>query len=104
LATDKNIPLIVQSRFFHNLPFYAKRKVLGRFSKEQILEYCDKNSKVLAVVEEDTLRELKNVNVLWSGYLYNRGSESRLAVFLGNIYKAENGNKEAFTKMYLIEK
>jgi len=104
LFVDKKIPLIIQNRFFHNLPFYTQRKVLRDFSKEQIIDYYNKNGRILALVEEDTLKELKDVNILWSGYLYNKGSESRFAVFLRNIYKAENGNNEAFTKMYLIER
>ncbi|GAB6071993.1 hypothetical protein JCM14244_03700 [Venenivibrio stagnispumantis] len=74
------------------------------FFTQGIIDYYNKNGRILALVEEDTLKELKDVNILWSGYLYNKGSESRFAVFLRNIYKAENSNNEAFTKMYLIER
>jgi len=47
------------------------------------------------------MKKLKNAEILWSGYLYP-SSESRLAIFLKNIYKAEKGDFSGFIKMYLI--
>lgn len=98
---DRKIPLIIEGRFFHNLPFYAKRKVLRDYSLENIEKFKKENGYLLALVNEDSLKKLDNVKVLWSGYLYTE-SESRFAVFLREIYKLENGEKSKFVKMYLV--
>jgi hypothetical protein len=98
---DRSIPLIIENRFFHNLPFYTKRKILRDYSSNQILEYQNNHKYILALVEENTLKKLNNVEVVWSGYLYP-DSESRFAVFLRNVYKAENGDYSGFVKMYLV--
>ncbi len=97
---DRSIPLIIQNRFFHNMSFYAKRKVLRDYSETQILQYQENHRYTLALVEENTLNKL-NGKVLWSGYLYPN-SESRFAVFLKNVAKAEKGDYSGFVKMYLI--
>lgn len=98
---DRPIPLIIEDRFFYNLPFYAKRKVLRNYDYQQILDYKNKNKYLLALVSEESIKKLENAEILWSGYLYP-GSESRLAIFLKNIYKAEKGDFSGFIKMYLI--
>jgi hypothetical protein len=98
---DKSFPLIIEKKFFYNLPFYAKRKVLGNYDYQQILDYKNKNKYLLALVSEESIKKLENAEILWSGYLYP-GSESRLVIFLKNIYKAEKGDFSGFIKMYLV--
>jgi 4-amino-4-deoxy-L-arabinose transferase-like glycosyltransferase len=98
---DTSFPLIIEKKFFYNLPFYAKRKVLGNYDYQQILDYKNKNKYLLALVSEESIKKLENAEILWSGYLYP-GSESRLAIFLKNIYKAEKGDFSGFIKMYLV--
>ena len=97
---DRSVPLIIQNRFFHNMPFYAKRKVLRDYSENQIIQYWQSHNYMVALVEENTLNKI-NGKVLWSGYLYP-SSESRFAVFLKNVAKAEKGDYSGFVKMYLI--
>lgn len=97
---DRSVPLIIENRFFHNMPFYSKRKVLRDYNENQILEYQKTHKYTLALVEEGTLNKV-NGKVLWSGYLYP-GSESRFAVFLKNVAKAEKGDFSGFIKMYLV--
>lgn len=98
---DRSVPLIVQDGFFHNLPFYGKRKVLRDYSSKQVLDYVDSHGYTLALVKEDTLSKLNNHQILWQGYLYT-SSESRFAVFLQHIHRLKNGNSDRFTKMYLV--
>lgn len=100
-VADRSIPLIVENRFFHNLPFYAKRKVLRDYSSQQILEYANSHKFTLALVEEETLQKLNNPQILWQGYLYV-SSESRFAVFLQHIKKFKEGQSDRFVKMYLV--
>ncbi len=100
---EKNIPLIVEGYFWHNLPFYAKRKVLRDYSIEEIVKYS-KNKTLLALVTENGLSRLKDVHILWSGRLYRKGSESRFAVFLKYIYKAIHGDYSGFEVRYLVLK
>lgn len=98
---DRSIPLIIENRFIHNLPFYAKRKVLRDFSSQQILNYVDSNRFTIALVEEDTLEKLKNPSILWQGYIYT-SSESRFTVFLNHINRFKQGKSDRFVKMYLV--
>ncbi len=100
---EKNIPLIVQDYFWHNLPFYAKRKVLRDYPIEKILEY-GKNRPVLALVNEEGIKKIKNSQILWKGRLYRKGSESRFAILLKYVRKALKGDYSGFETRYLIIK
>lgn len=98
---DRSVPLIVEGTFFHNLPFYAGRKVLRDYSPEDIVNYYSKNRFMVALVREETLEKIPHKKVLWQGYLYN-SSESRFAVFLSQIKKLKESKESRFIKMYLI--
>jgi 4-amino-4-deoxy-L-arabinose transferase-like glycosyltransferase len=100
---EKDIPLIVEGYFWHNLPFYARRKVLRDYPIDKIVEYS-KDKPVLALVTEKGLDKIDNSQILWTGRLYRRGSESRFAVFLKYIKKALNGDYSGFEIRYLIFK
>jgi len=100
---ERHIPLHIEGWFWHNLPFYAKRKVFRDVPPEMIVSLSEKNS-VLALVKEKTYREIKDASVLWEGYIYKKGSESRFAIFLKYVYKALNGDYSGFEKRYLIYK
>ncbi|NPA12549.1 MAG: glycosyltransferase family 39 protein, partial [Aquificae bacterium] len=100
---EKNIPLYVEGYFWHNLPFYAKRKVYRDIPQREILKMLNEKP-VLALVKEDTYYKINNAQLLWSGWLYRRGSESRFAVLLKYIHKAMGGDYSGFEKRYLILK
>ncbi|RMD45189.1 MAG: glycosyltransferase family 39 protein, partial [Aquificota bacterium] len=100
---EKNIPLIVQDYFWHNLPFYAKRKVIRDYSIDKIVEY-GKNKPVLALVNEEGLKKIKNSKILWKGKLYRKGSESRFAILLKYVRKALKRDYSGFETRYLIIK
>ncbi len=100
---EKDVPLYIERWFWHNLPFYAKRKVFRNVSTKEIVSLSSKGT-VLALVKEKTYKDIKNAQILWEGYLYKKGSESRFAIFLKYIYKALNGDFSAFEKRYLIYK
>ena len=100
---EKDIPLYIESYFWHNLPFYAKRKVFRDVSGKDIISLSNKGA-VLALVNEKTYKDIKGAQILWEGYLYRKGSESRFAIFLKYIHKALNGDFSGFEKRYLIYK
>ncbi len=100
---EKEIPLIVQDYFWHNLPFYSKRKVLRDYPIERILDYS-KSKPLLALVNQKGLEKLKDYQILWEGRLYRKGSESRFAILLKYISKALRGDFSGFEKRYLIFK
>ncbi|EDP73800.1 hypothetical protein HG1285_10041, partial [Hydrogenivirga sp. 128-5-R1-1] len=95
----KSIPLIIENRFFHNLPFYAKRKVLRDYPIEKIISY--KKPKLALVFQKDLIY-FKNAQVLWKGKLYDRGSESQFAKFLKAVIKAQKGDYSNFRNWALI--
>ncbi|RMA97605.1 ArnT family glycosyltransferase [Hydrogenothermus marinus] len=94
-----SIPLIIENKFFHNLPFYAKRKVLRDYPLNKILKA---KKPILALVLEKDYKYFKNTDVLWEGYLYNKGSESQFMKFLKAVIKAEKGDYSDFRKWKLI--
>ncbi|NPA53071.1 MAG: hypothetical protein GXO21_00205 [Aquificae bacterium] len=100
---EKDIPLIVEGYFWHNLPFYAKRKVLRDYPIQKIIEYS-KEKPLLALVTREGLQKINNPEILWTGRLYRKGSESRFAVFLKYIRKALRGDYSGFEVRYLIFK
>jgi 4-amino-4-deoxy-L-arabinose transferase-like glycosyltransferase len=95
----QNVPLIIENKFFHNLPFYAKRKVLRDYPLQKIIDY--KKPKLALVLKKD-LNYFKNAQILWEGKLYNKGSESQFAKFLKAVIKAEKGDYSDFKDWALI--
>ena len=95
----KRIPLIIENKFFHNLPFYAKRKVLRDYPLEKILSY--KKPRLALILKKD-LKHFKNPVILWKGKLYDGGSESQFAKFFKAVIKAENGDFSKFRDWVLI--
>ncbi len=100
---EKDIPLIIEGYFWHNLPFYTRRKVLRDYPIKKIVEY-GKEKTLLALVTQNGLKKLSDVEILWSGRLYRKGSESRFAIFLKYIYKAMKGDYSGFEVRYLVLK
>ncbi|MBK3331809.1 glycosyltransferase family 39 protein [Persephonella atlantica] len=100
---EKNIPLIIESWFWHNMPFYAQRKVFRDVPAKEIVKISQKKP-VLALTTEKTYRQIDGAQVLWEGYLYKRGSESRFAILLKYVYRAIHGDYSGFEKRYLIYK
>ncbi len=99
----KNVPLLIENRFIHNLPFYTKRKVIRDVQFEEIVKlYNDRSKPVLALVTENTLENLKDAPVIWKGYLYKKSSESRFLVLLKNVIKAYHGDMSGFEKRFLV--
>ncbi len=100
---EKDVPLYIENWFWHNLPFYAERKVFRDVSSKRIVSLSDRGT-LLALVKEKTYRDIKGAVLLWEGYLYKRGSESRFAILLKYVYKALYGDYSGFEKRYLIYK
>ncbi len=100
---EENIPLIIEGWFWHNMPFYAQRKVFRDVPAKEIINISHKKP-VLALTTEKTYRQIDGAQVLWEGYLYRRGSESRFAILLKYVYKAMHGDYSGFEKRYLIYK
>ncbi len=95
----KKYPLIIENKFFHNLPFYAERKVLRDYPLQKILSYPKPR---LALIYKKDLKYFKGAQVLWEGKLYDWGSESQFAKFLKAVIYAENGDYRGFKDWVLI--
>ena len=98
---DRKVPLLVESYFWHNLPFYAERKVIRDlpFSK---IKSLSQEGKILALLTVKDADKFKDAKVLWKGKLYRRGSESRFAIFLKYVAKAIHGDFKGFEDRLLI--
>ncbi len=102
IPTD--IPLRIEDRMIHNLTFYAKRKVLRDQTEKQLLEAVQKG-KFLALITDKSIDKFQNKGfILWIGWIYKKGSESRFAILLKNVLKAEKGDYSGFEKFYLVYK
>ncbi len=99
----KSVPLMIENRFIHNLPFYTKRKVLRDITQKQIIQlYYDRSKPFLALITEDTLKKLNSAPVVWEGYIYKKSSESRFLILVKYVIKAEHGDMSGFEKRYLV--
>ncbi|NPA52843.1 MAG: glycosyltransferase family 39 protein [Aquificae bacterium] len=99
----KTIPLMIENRFIHNLPFYTKRKVLRDITTEKIVSlYRTRSKPILALVTQETLQKLENAPVIWKGYLYKKSSESRFLILIKYVIKAYHGDMSGFEKRFLI--
>ncbi|WP_029520782.1 glycosyltransferase family 39 protein [Persephonella sp. IF05-L8] len=100
---EKNIPLYVENRFWHNLPFYARRKVYRDIPTKKIIKLSTEKP-LLALIKPETYKKINGAVILWEGYLYKKGSESRFAILLKYVFKALHGDFSGFEKRYLIYK
>ncbi len=99
----KATPLLIESRFIHNLPFYTERKVIRDKKGDELVSlYYDRSKPFLALVTEETLSRLKDAPVIWKGYIYKKSSESRFFVLVKYVIKAEHGDMSGFEKRYLV--
>ncbi|HIE59461.1 MAG TPA: glycosyltransferase family 39 protein [Persephonella sp.] len=96
----KSIPLVIENRFFYNLPFYTKRKVISQKTKEII-----NNKPYLVLVKENNLKFFENYAVLWKGKIFNGKSESQFARLLKAVILAEKyRNFSKFDNYVLVYK
>jgi 4-amino-4-deoxy-L-arabinose transferase-like glycosyltransferase len=95
-----DIPLVIESRMIHNLPFYAKRKVIhkGRIEK---MELQTPLSPTLILVNYSSWTRLGKPDYLWNG-LVHKGSESKFFIFLNSIRKAKKGDTSNFDEYFLL--
>lgn len=98
-----SVPLVVQERFIHNLPYYAERKVLRDrvYSLADILQ-MGQQQEVLALIKTGYEAIPPGYKVLWEGSLYKRGSESHGFQFALACWQAMEGNTQKFQKYTLI--
>jgi 4-amino-4-deoxy-L-arabinose transferase-like glycosyltransferase len=98
---SRETPIYMEGRILHNLPFYAKRKMIRDAEPDELLSLALHNH-LLALVKKETLSGISDPQILWEGYIYEKTSESRFAILVKAWLKARNGNMEAFEYYYLI--
>ncbi|MEL7123094.1 MAG: glycosyltransferase family 39 protein [Bacteroidota bacterium] len=97
---DKEIPLLAEDYFTWNLPYYAQRRTIEEYPKEQILEYS-KNYDVLALVRKENLEFYGNPKIIWEGLVYT-GSETQVFNFVSDMVKQSKGEKTKFKDFCVI--
>lgn len=100
---DKNIPVLIEDRAIQNIPYYAERRAEFELETSDIQAQLAKGPTVALVLGEN-LDQYGEVEVLWKGYLYGGGSESRFLEFLIDGIKLERGMKSKFMEFVLIKK
>ncbi len=96
------VPLLMEERFNHNLPYYMKRKVMRDrlYSWEDILAFQPEGPTLALVLAHHQVPQ--HYQVLWKGYLYKRGAESHGFLFIIRSWHALQGNLHYFTQYQLI--
>lgn len=94
--------VLVEERIFHNLPYYSRRKIHFKGTTTEIKQTLDNFGLVL--VKDESLNNLENIEIVWSGTLYVGKSESRLGIVLKHIYYAKKGDFRAFKKYALVRR
>ena len=96
-TNNHDVPLLVQSKYIFNMPFYTDVKQIG---------YLDNNimsdKSYFALVKEEDYEKYPGTEKLWEGYLYRRNSEAVFFIFLEYVIKAENGDFSGFNRYVLI--
>jgi 4-amino-4-deoxy-L-arabinose transferase-like glycosyltransferase len=100
---SRELPVYMEGRILHNLPFYAERRMIRDARLEDLLDLQQSGGQGLALVTAETFAALGSPEALWEGYVYEKTSESRFAIFVRAWLKAKAGNNEAFTYYYLVE-
>lgn len=99
---DNEIPLIIQQRFLHNMPYYADRKVIGDIDLVDVIDYYFTFDQMLALVKDEDLKYFPEASIVWNGMLYKRDSEAVFVSFITKHAQYLNGNKEGFEHLSLI--
>ncbi|MEM9830427.1 MAG: glycosyltransferase family 39 protein [Bacteroidota bacterium] len=96
------VPMVVEERFIHNMPFYAERKVLRdrQYSRADIVD-MEKKEPVLGLVKTGHALPA-GYQVLWQGWLYRKGSESHGFRFIVHCWQAYRGNYQHFQEYQLV--
>ncbi len=100
LKINREIPIHIDKTLIHNIPFYTERKAIRN---EDIIAYWKntRNDK-LALVKDNTLKELTGYRSVWNGWIYNSSSESQFFKFVMACRQASNGEFGKFAKYHLI--
>ena len=101
-APDDEIPLIIQQRFLHNMPYYANRRVIGDIALVDVIDYYFTYDQMLALVKNEDLKYFPEAKVIWNGMLYKRDSEAVFMSFITKHAQYLNGNKAGFENLSLI--
>ncbi|MEO0332245.1 MAG: hypothetical protein AAF223_11265, partial [Bacteroidota bacterium] len=99
---SEEVPMVVEERFIHNMPFYAERKVLRdrQYTWEDIVRMKEEEP-VLGLVK--TGHPLPTgYEVLWQGSIYRKGSESHGFRFILHCWYAYQGNNHHFQEYQLV--
>lgn len=96
------VPLLMEERFVHNLPFYTGRKVMRDrlYTWEDIQQFRPEGPTLALVSAQHEVPQ--RFQVLWKGYLYKQGSESHGVQFVARSWMALTGNFRHFTEYQLI--
>ncbi len=97
---EKDLPLLVEGRMFHNLPFYAERKVIKNQTPTDMEAYPT-DQPLLIIVEDQFDCFFAEEQLLWEGYLYGHPSESRFLMFMIDALKQEKGQRNDMRKYQL---
>lgn len=97
---NKSTPIYIEKTLIHNIPFYAQRKVIRDATPESINSI---DGESLALVRDENIGEYNSdLKAIWSGMIYDFGSESQFAKFITACLQAEQGDLEKFAKYRLI--
>jgi len=99
---SRQVPVYMEGRILHNLPFYAERRMIRDASLEDLIALQKSGGQGLALVTAETFAALGSPEPLWEGYVYEKTSESRFAIFVRAWLKAREGDMEAFAYYYLV--
>jgi 4-amino-4-deoxy-L-arabinose transferase-like glycosyltransferase len=99
---DGNVPLIVENRFLHNLPYYAARKERGDMDLVDLIDYYQTNPQMLALVKQKDVQYFPSAKIVWSGKVYTRDSEAVFMSFIQKHAEIINGDDSNFEQLSLI--
>ena len=98
---DKDVPLVIEEKLFHNIPFYVKRQIIP-YQDSETIRYYDLQGPLLALVrKENQQRYGESMKVIWEGTLYD-DSESRTLEFILQQFKHKAGQSSKFSEYVIL--
>ena len=99
---SEDVPMIIEERFIHNIPFYVQRKILQdqQYSWDDVIRKGMEEPVLALVKVEHPLPP--EYQVLWQGSIYRKGSESHGFRFILHCWEASRGNYQHFQEYNLI--
>ncbi len=100
-APDQRIPIFIEERQIHSLPFYAERKVVSYVSQDSLRDLAHSNPGMV-LIPDSSAYLYPDARIVWEGIIWDY-SETRTLEFIIGMLKEKRGEKSRFGNFRLLD-